>query len=545
MKRIFIPSIFMTSICALILVVLAAWCGPLFPPPVEDTATTSPTAVPALQSPTSSPTRPQRVDTPPATPASASRESTPVSTPVVDMADLSLYRPALRPEFAADVEAVPHATRYFIQVALTPGETPILTGVERVRYTNTEAVPLDALYFRLYPNLPGYGGVMTVERVVLNGTPVEAAPEAEGSALRVPLDPPLDPGDTIDLTLWFREILPTGASAGYGVFAFTDGVYALAGFYPTLPVYDDEGWNVEVAPPYGDATFTDAAFYRVRLTVPADLTVVTSGSTLETLDNGDGTRTWVAVAGPMRDFYVAMSADYQAISQEVDGTRVNSYYRSAQAPGGELALQYAIEALLIFNQRFGPYPYAELDLVATPTDAGGIEYPGAIVVAQGLYDEAGGVFELATAHEVAHQWWYGLVGNDQLDEPWLDESLTNYSTYLYYEGTDSRSRADFIKQRVFREPYRAVQEDGRDRGVAGPVASFSERDYGAIVYGKGPLFFDAVRAQLGDEAFFAALRAYLEAHRYGVAYPDELIAAFEDTSGQQIDDLYEFWILGQ
>jgi aminopeptidase N len=247
----------------------------------------------------------------------------------------------------------------------------------------------------------------------------------------------------------------------------------------------------------------------------------------------------------MRDFYVAMSPDYEVASQEVGGTRVNSYYRSAQDEGGELALTYAADALRVFSERFGPYPYTELDVIATPTNAGGIEYPGAIVVAQELYDLEGGFFELATVHEVAHQWWYGLVGNDQLDEPWLDESLTNYSAFLYYEDTAGEDAADLIKQRVFEGPYRAAQRDERDRGVDGPVDSFSERDYGAIVYGKGPLFFDALRAQLGDEAFFAALRDYLETHRYGAAYPDDLIAAFEETTGQQIDDLYEFWILGQ
>jgi aminopeptidase N len=414
-----------------------------------------------------------------------------------------------------------------------------------VRYTNTEDVPLDAVYFRLYPNLPGYGGSITVEKVVLNGTPVETTLEAGGSALRVPLDPPLAPGDVADLTLWFREIVPTDTVAGYGLYAYEDDVYALAGFYPTIPVYDDEGWNVEVAPPYGDATFTDAAFYQVHLTVPEDLTMVTSGSTLEISENDDGSRTWVAVGGPMRDFYVAMSSDYEVASQEVDGTRVNSYYRSAQDEGGELALRYASDALRVFSERFGPYPYSELDVVATPTNAGGIEYPGAIVVAQALYDLEGGFFELATVHEVAHQWWYGLVGNDQLDEPWLDESLTNYSAFLYYEDTAGEDAADLIKQRVFEGPYLTAQKDERDRGVGGPVDSFSERDYGAIVYGKGPLFFDALRAQLGDEAFFAALRDYLETHRYGAAYPDDLIAAFEETTGQQIDDLYEFWILGQ
>lgn len=479
------------------------------------------------------------------TPLPPSPDPTPIPTPVVDLQSLSPYQADLRPRFVSDVETVPNATRYFIQVTLLPGESPTLTGVERVRYMNTETGPLDALYFRLYPNLPGYGGVMTVERVMLNGALVETTLEAEDSALRVPLEPPLAPGAVVDLTLWFRDTLPTDTSAGYGLFAFADGVYALAGFYPTIPVYNDEGWNVEVAPPYGDATFTDVAFYQVRLTVSADLTLVASGSTLETIDNDDGTRTWVAVGGPMRDFYIAMSADYKVVSEEVDGTLVNSYYRPAQAGGGELALQYAANALRLFSQEFGPYPYSELDVVATPTKAGGIEYPGAIVVAQGLYDQPDGFFELATAHEVAHQWWYGLVGNDQLDEPWLDESLTNYSAYLYYQGTAGQAQADSIKERVFEAPYHAAQEAGQDRAVAGPVAGFSEGNYGAIVYGKGPLFFDAVRARLGDDAFFASLQAYLKAHRYGVAYPDDLIAAFDDTSGRQIDDLYDFWILGQ
>jgi hypothetical protein len=531
---------FSISIIFIFVVLALAACNASLP-----TSVASPTVVPTTPIATASPSDPQRENTPTLTPVPPSPEPTPIPTPAVDLRDLSPYQADLRSKFVSDVQTVPDATRYFIQVTLVPGESPTLTGVERVRYTNTETVPLDALYFRLYPNLPGYGGRMTVGRVMLNGALVETALEAKDSALRVPLDPPLTPGDVVDLTLWFRDTLPTDTTAGYGLFAFSDGVYALAGFYPTIPVYDDEGWNVEVAPPYGDATFTDVAFYQVHLTAPADLTVVASGSTLQTLDNYDGTRTWVAVGGPMRDFYVAMSADYGVVSEEVDGTLVNSYYRSAQAEGGQRALQYAANALRLFSKEFGPYPYTELDVVATPTNAGGIEYPGAIVIAQGLYDQPGGFFELATAHEVAHQWWYGLVGNDQLDEPWLDESLTNYSAYLYYEGTAGQAQADVIKQRVFEAPYHAAQEAGQDRAVAGPVASFSEGNYSAIVYGKGPLFFDAVRAKLGDDAFFASLRAYLKAHRYGIAYPDDLIAAFDDTSGQKIDGLYDFWILGQ
>ncbi len=504
-----------------------------------------PTRTDITLDPSPRPTGSQKKDNPARVSPVPSAQPTPVSASDGDLQNLSLYRSALRPEFIADLEALPEATRYFIQLTLSPDDPRQLTGVQRVRYTNAETVALDSLYFRLYPNLPGYGGLMSVERVLVNGTLVETSLEAEGSALRVPMDPPLAPGAVIELMLWFQESVPTDTSAGYGLYAFTDEVYALPGFYPTIPVYDDEGWNVEVASPYGDATFTDVAFYQVHLTVPADLTVVSSGSTLEAREDGEGRRTWVAVAGPMRDFYVAMSADYDVVSKEVDGTLVNSYYRSTQAEGGQLALQFATDALREFSERFGPYPYAELDVVATPTNAGGIEYPGAIVVAQELYDQDGGLFEMATAHEVAHQWWYGLVGSDQLDEPWLDESLTNYSALLYFEETAGSGVARTVKELAFEGPYRAIQQDERDRGVAGPVAGFSERDYGDIVYGKGPLFFDSVRDRLGDEAFFGALGAYLQAHRYGVAYPDDLLVAFEETSGQQIDDLYESWILGE
>jgi aminopeptidase N len=265
-----------------------------------------------------------------------------------------------------------------------------------------------------------------------------------------------------------------------------------------------------------------------------------------TAEHDDGTRTLLAVGGPIRDFYIAMSADYRVVSQQVDGTRVNSYYLPGQEEGGAEALRYASESLHLFSQEFGAYPYAELDVVATPTSAGGIEYPGVIAIASSFYgDPDYYYFGVVVTHEVAHQWWHGLVGSDQLDEPWMDEALTNYSMYLYYEGTAGRDQANVIKEKVFKEPYRTAQQEFRDREVGGPVSSFSQEDYVTIVYGKGPLFFDAVRAQVGDAAFFAALQTYLARHRYRVAYPEDLIAAFEDASGQQIDDLYRSWIEGK
>jgi aminopeptidase N len=466
------------------------------------------------------------------------------ASPPTPLADLAIYQPALLPGFAADVALRANATRYDIALTLQPGKEPALSGIQHVYYTNEENVPLNNVVFRLYPNLPAFGGKMDVHTVIVNGTALEPLYAANRSAIYIPLRPALAPGETVQIELEFQATLPTDTRSGYAVFTYADGVYALAGAYPTIPVYDRQGWNAEIASPYGDVTFTDTSFYRVQLTVPSDLVVVSSGQTVGVTDRGDGTRSWSAVAGPMRDFYIAMSQDYQSVYDFVDGVRINSYYRSGQKEGGELALRYAREALHLFSQLFGSYPYTELDIVPTPTNAGGIEYPGVIAVAQSLYPEKSEYLELVIAHEVAHQWWYGLVGSDQVDEPWMDEALTNYCAYIYFQRAASPEKAEHIKKVAFEDAYRELQQNHLDRAIGGPVAGFcTQSDYVAVVYGKGPLFFDAVRERLGDAAFFAGLRLYLERHRYGLAYPEDLVAALEDASGEQIDDLYNDWVL--
>jgi hypothetical protein len=128
----------------------------------------------------------------------------------------------------------------------------------------------------------------------------------------------------------------------------------------------------------------------------------------------------------------------------------------------------------------------------------------------------------------------------------MDEALANYCAYIYFQHTASAEKAQQIKKIAFEDAYRELQQDHLDRAIGGPVAGFhSQSDYVAVVYGKGPLFFDAVRERLGDEAFFAGLRLYLERHRYGVAYQKDLIEALRDASGQSIDDLYDAWVLGK
>jgi len=467
---------------------------------------------------------------------------------VVDLTDRSIYAINLKPDFAGDVDAVPNAPHYFIQAELIPGEIPTVRGVQRVRYTNQESVALDAVYFRLYPNLPAYNGTSTVGRVIVDNQLAASSLENNDSALRIDLAAPLPPGSVADITLWFTATLPTSVvagTAGSGLYGFQGNVYDLAGFYPTIPVYDHSGWNLEITATFGDSTFTDAAYYQVELTLPSAQEVVAAGTTAARRNNGDGTDTWQIVAGPMRAFYAAASDRYTFISEEVAGTIVRSWYLPGGETGAQTALFYTKGSLPVFNRLFGEYPYNELDVIAMPTTGFGMEYPGVIALAQSFYGEGGGAYAVATPHEVAHQWWYNLVGNDQPDDPWLDESLSNYAVYLYFEAVAWQEMVDGVMNNIFLYRYNAAQNLGIDRPVAGPVTGFDASNYINIVYSKGPLFFHAVRQRMGDEAFFAALLDYAESHRYGVAYPDDLLATFRRHSDVDIDDLYRFWITGE
>jgi hypothetical protein len=478
-----------------------------------------------------------------------------------DSDDLTFQQQAMRPEFAGDVDAVAGAgaSRYYLEVSLDQNSFDNegglnLSGVERIRYTNTEGVSLSEIYLRLYPNLPAYGGQMTVEKVVVNGQFIEPELEADDSALRLPLAHPLLPGEVANISLTYKTIVPRQPLFGYNIFVYQDNTVALAGFYPAIAVYDDEGWDTEVPPPYGDTTYLDISLYEVQLTVPEQMVVAASGSlvdsqstverksTVDRESNNDGVKTLSVVSGPMRDFYIVMREDYQVSREIVDGVVVNSYYPPHLEAGGKLALRYAADSLRVFNDRFGQYPYAELDIVATPTTAGGVEYPGIIAINQEIYPYEGGFFQLTVSHEVAHQWWYGVVGNDQIDEPWLDEALTNYSTVLYWEEIAGVETADEIVEAFFWGPYEEAKENGQDRAVIGPVADFSEREYGIFVYAKGPLFFNALRQEVGDKIYFKIMRTYYSEYKYNIARGDDLLAVIERVSGQDVDPVFEKWM---
>lgn len=465
------------------------------------------------------------------------------ATATLSTPDLEPYQVAMIPSARDDVAAVSYPILYDIAVTVDlSGEQPILHAVQEMTYVNTEDAPMDEVYFILHPNAPGRGGSLNVEGLAVDGVSRAPAYELDRFALRVDLGRGIPPGQTAQIAMTYTVTVPSGNHYNYGTFNYQDNVLTLANFYPMLAVYDDH-WNLEIPPGYGDPAFSETSLFRVSLTVPGEMVVAMSGTTIDRRQNDDGTVTLTALSGPMREFMIAMSPDFEVASDIQGDTIINSYYKNGDEEGGALVLQYIIDSLRIYNRDFGVYPFAELDIVEAPVTAGGVEYPGLILMAASRYGMEGDTFEFAAVHETIHQWWYSVVGNDQVDTPWLDESLTNYSTVFYYQAVYNRQAAEGVIQQRFRNKYEEALAAGRDQVVGQPVSAFTAKDYGTIVYGKGPLFFHALRERVGDAVYLDIMRAYYQDRKYKIATPEDFLRVAEAVSGQNIHDLYEQWIL--
>lgn len=458
--------------------------------------------------------------------------------------DRSAFRQGLISAETPVLDELTGASVYHMDLAISPDLLSV-AGLQEVRYTNQEDGALDEVYFHLYPNL--LGGNLTVSGLTVNGEPV--TPEyldRAWSVMRVPLPAPLAPGEQVVIGLEFSVDVPTEGGNNYGVFATIDDVLALAHFYPQIAVYDDEGWNIEPPPPNADVTYADTALYLVRVTAPAEQVMVTSGNEIDRQTAGDEQIVTIA-AGPVRDFYIASSDRYTLVSDTVGETTVNSYGFPEFAEQNEQVLEVATTALASLGARLGEYPFVEFDVAPTPNLALGVEYPGAVVIRSALYDpeatlgQTPALFytEATVAHEVGHQWFYSVVGNDQLDEPWLDEALTQYVTFLYFLDTYGPQGGD-----GFRDSFidRWERVDRADIPIGMPAGEYDSAEYGAIVYGRGPLFFEALSEEMGQETFEAFLRDYYQQNKWDISTGQELKALAEAHCDCDLSSIFAEWV---
>ena len=453
-------------------------------------------------------------------------------------------------------------TWYGIDANFDPQEKKI-DCQQLVTYINVEDTHLTDIYFHIYPNsfkdenrpvFPpeemsraypnGFSpGFIEFKNVLLDGNP--ASYEIDGYSddiLMITLKEPLKPGGDIDIWLEYSIKIPNSP----GRFGYWDNTYNLGNWYPILCVYDERGWNLEPYYPLGDPFYSDVSNYKVSITAPREFVIASTGEQVNIKEESQQ-KVWEFQALAVRDFAWVGSDKFQISSMEIGDTTVYSYYYIKNR--GEKALDYGASALRIFNELFGIYPYKTLSIVQTDFFIGGMEYPRLVMVDGSLYNgHQDDWLEVVTVHEVAHQWWYGMVGNDQIHDSWMDEGLTEYSTILYYgqrygPEEEYNKYQDLINKGKYQlfKIYRASED--MDETIHRPLYEFEDWiEYDSLVYGKGAILFHEVRQEMGDEMFFESLKRYLENNKFQNAKSEDLFKAYRETTGQSWEEFFKQWL---
>lgn len=361
------------------------------------------------------------------------------------------------------------------------------------------------------------------------------------TTLRVPLPRPAQPREPIHLDFRYRVLIPPIEKTSWppqGTTGWTPEVIQAGEWYPSLVPYTvGEGWQTWLYHPIGDPTAYPLV--NVDLTVWAeDGIVVASGGPIDGLGGYPGLGVdgaWHFSVKRARGIALYASPFYEVAVDEQYRVPIYSYYFRDHPEAGQAALEIARNSIDLFERLYGPYPYGTLAVVENGF-FGGMEYTELISVTDYAYatypGEPPSILHALTAHEVAHQWWYGAVGNHQAREPWLDESIAFYSEVLYLEeyapeGTDWwwRIRVDQYNPEG---PVNASPSDYR-----------SSSTFIVYTYGQSARFMRGLRELIGDEAFFAFLRDYYTQYQWQMVTAEDFFSTLRQHTDEDYTELVE------
>lgn len=359
--------------------------------------------------------------------------------------------------------------------------------------------------------------------------------------LTVNLSEPVYPEQRVNITISYSLAL---AKVNHRT-GTTERCVNLGNFYPVLCAYTKEGF---LECPYyycGDPFVSSSANYSVKIELPPEYTVATSGKLISE-SNLSGAKTCEYSLENARDFAMVLSKEFEVLSGTVGGVEVYYYYTVDTNP--EAGLKAACDSLQYFSDTYGEYSYPTLSVVQTGFCYGGMEYPALTMIAEGL-DEGANAYTIV--HENAHQWWYAMVGSNQLTDGWQDEGLAEYSTLCFFESHPDYgiTRAGLIN--AAKAEYRAFftvfeQLNGEvDTSMSRNLSTYSgELEYENITYNKGVLLFDTLRTAIGDDKFSAALKNYFRKNQGKIASVEDLYAVFLEQ-GVDVEGFFDAFIQGK
>ncbi len=446
--------------------------------------------------------------------------------------------------------------------AVFDDETKTLECSQEVEYVNTtdnalsevcfflyansfaewQKVVSDAYFDRAYPTKKQNFGGIEISSAKVNKMAANFEVSEQGNILTVKLGTSLFPNEKVEIVLeYVVKLANIRHRLGYG-----NNTINFGNFFPIACVYEN-GFVKNDFSAYGDPFYSEIADFDVKIDFPQQFSLASTGTILEVTESENERKVAVCKAGKVRDFCFVLCDHFEKKTQIVDGVEVNYFFYDDEL--WEKHLKTAADAVATFSDLFGAYPYAQLSVVKSDFCFGGMEYPNLVLIADDLNSED---VDYVIAHEVAHQWWYGVVGNNQFEDAWVDEGLTEFSTALFFEkNSDYGIEYEKIMEgatanyknflRIFKEIY-----DNFDESIDRDINSFrTEPEYVNHTYTKGMLMFDSLRKMLGDRKFFKVLKAYYEDFAFENSSSEKLVQNFSKHSHINLEKFFDAWLQGK
>jgi hypothetical protein len=488
----------------------------------------------------------------------------------------------------------PRNANYTIEVKLNP-EQKTLEAREVITWRNDRDQPTSELWFHLYYNAwKNTRSTWLLERTLtgqlMRGQPreirqedwgyvdvtsVQILPEGKFSAtdltpakriaapddgnpedqtvMVVPLPRAVAPGESIRVALSFTSQIPrTFARTGY-----RGNYFFIAQWFPKLGVYENGGtWNCHQFHA-GTEFFSDYGVYDVKITVPSNYVVGATGRLVEKADNADGTSTHHHVQADVHDFAWTTSPDYvvrEAGFEEPDLPPVQMRLLLQPEHLGQAERHFAATsaALQYYGTWYGAYPYGHVTVVdpAYESASGGMEYPTLFTCGtRWLNPFGGGSPEGVTIHECGHQFWYGIVGNNEFEHAWLDEGLNTFSTARTMEaayGENSWVRRYFrgfipvmftevkLPRMTYGNRLQGYRPVATSDAQATPTYLYFPATGARITYDKTALWLGTLGRYLGWETLQKIMSTFFERFKLKHPVPQDFFSIVNEVSGQDM-----------
>ncbi|MGH9350068.1 MAG: M1 family metallopeptidase [Vicinamibacterales bacterium] len=375
---------------------------------------------------------------------------------------------------------------------------------------------------------------------------------ADQTVMSVPLPGPVGPNESLEIEVeWVSKIPRPFARTGY-----IGDYYFIAHWFPKIGVLEDTGWNTHQ---FHSATefYADYGVYDVRLTVPAGWIVGASGREVSTTDHADGTATHAYHGEDIHDFAWTTSPDFIDLRQTfrhptLPEVEMRLLLRPEHAGQAERHFDATAACLRYYGEWFGAYPYGYVTIVdpAYQSDSGGMEYPTLFTAGtRWLAPRAVTQPEGVTVHEAGHQFWYGIIGNNEIEHAWMDEGLNTFSTartigqafnpnyrvQRYFGGFLPWVFYDIPVKRETDGNRLSGYRDVADADVPGtPTWRYWPESAGAITYNKTALWLNTLEKHLGWPTLQKGMATYFDRWKFRHPKPDDFFEALAEASGQDL-----------